>query len=197
MRHLKKLNLSQTDISTDKMHTIIQCCPELNDLNVGQCFDAPGDIIQALTENSNALQHLTTLNLDLTRISTDQMHTIIQCCPELNDLSIRCCSNAPAGMIQALQANSNALQHLKILDLNSTFTLNDQMHIIVEHCSQLKQLNVRNCYYAPVGIIQALKANPNALQNLKTLILEKANSSVSVEQTDFIQKSLPHLQIDW
>ncbi len=197
LQNLKTLNLNDSDISTDKMYTIIQHCPLLQDLKIELCIDAQDGIIQALTENPNALQNLKTIFLKNSVISNEnQMHTIIQCCPKLNHLRLR--HYSPAAIFQALENNPNALKQLKILDLNNIIILDYQtMYIIAQHCSQLEELNVIDCFNAPKIIIQVLQRNPNALKQLKRLNLEKTKPSVSVEQIDFIQKSLPHVQIDW
>ncbi len=193
LQNLKTLNLSYTNISTDNMHTIIQHCPQLEELNASSCHQTPEGIIQALQENPHALQNLKTLNLSYTNISTDNMHTIIQHCPLLEELGLASCSQTPEGIIQALQTNQDVLRNLITLNLSYTNISTDNMHTIIQHCPLLEELDLTRCSKAPESIIQALQENPHALSNLKKLDL--CSILISAQQINFISQSIPHIQI--
>ncbi len=67
------------------------------------------------------LLNLKKLNLSYTDISADNMQTIIQDSPNLEGLDVVCCFTAAENIIQALQENPLALQHLKMLYLSRPY----------------------------------------------------------------------------
>ena len=133
---LKKLDLSLTNISADQLQPIIQRSPLLEELNVLDCCKAPTGIIRTLKNNKLALQHLKKLNLSNTDISNDHLQTIIQHCPDLEELNVCSCNDAPAGIIQALTVNPHALQHLKKLNLSCTHSSVNDIRTIIQHQSR-------------------------------------------------------------
>ena len=189
---LKRLILSFTDILANTIATIIQYCQQLEELNVGFCEQAPAGIIQALEINPAALQHLKKLVLDHTYISAKQMYFIIKNCPHLKELTVTHCLRAPEGIIEALEENSFALQHLKKLDLSRTYTPAKQIYAIITNCPQLEELNVTYCEQASTVIATALKANQNILPNLKKLIFGGTN--IPTEQIHTILQGYPQLE---
>ena len=204
LQHLKKLDLDYTNISTGQMYTIIQCCSQLQELNVRGCDNAPAGIIQALTENPNALQHLTTLNLNDIAADSDiifsagQMYSIVQNCPHLEKLNVSGCDNAPAGIIQALTENPNALQHLTTLNLSWAYISDIDMNTIIQYYSQLQELDISYCYQAndisPNGVTHALTANSSvALRHLKKLNLN-GHGRLSANQIHTIILHYPQLE---
>ncbi len=195
LQNLKTLNLRYVNISAKQICTIIKNCPRLKELNVSYCEQAYTGIATARTVNKNVLHNLKSLIFGGTNIPAEQMYTIIQGYPQLEELGICGCRDALAGIIHALTVNPDALPNLKKLDLKETNPSIGQMHTIIQHCQQLEELNISYCMKAPRAIIQALTVNPNALQHLKKLDLQGANPSA--EQIDFIRQSIPHVQIIW
>ena len=183
LMHLRKLNLHLCDSSESQIVTIIQCLPQLEDLNVSYNQNAPAAIVQALAANQAALENIKVLNLWSTYLTREQMAIIMRRCPHLEDLDIACCEEAPLGIIDALSGDSEnppAALVLLRLDLRETAITAEEMAQLIELYPNFEYLNLGECSEALVGIDELLQEHPDALARIKELEIVHTFPSATV-----------------
>jgi MoxR-like ATPase len=204
LSRLKKLNLRVSSITSDSLSTLLNCCPNLEMLNLNGCENIQTNLCLA----DLCLTKLKELDLGKSSITSDSLSTLLNCCPNLEMLDLNGCKNIQTNLCLA----DLCLTKLKELNLESSSMTSDSLTKLLICCPNLEILTIdgkKEIYLTDKIILNHLKELMcrsmtsdslgellNCCPNLKLLTLNSCRYVNPIELRYLTNLILLHSQIN-
>jgi hypothetical protein len=197
--HLEEVNFSMQGYLTDSLvDKLMRKCPELSVLALNNAILSFSTLIALLgqcgkmrtlsLDNSELFENtsttvfksaLTELCFNTVTVDDADILFILQCCPALQTLALTM-RTATAHVFMNIGPLCRHLQRLDISDNAESSVNNAVLHILSEHCTQLRMLNVTGTQRVPDGGICAVVRACPLLQELHLPVCSTDLTDVSL-----------------
>lgn len=183
--NLKKLYLENTGATSKQVAAALAVFPNLQELNLWSCVNAAAAFDSL---ESNSLPHLTTLSLDGTEATSQQVSAILGTCTNLKSLEL---ANCPGAAKVFIDQKPESLPKLLTLKLFGSEATSEQVSAILAACTNLEELILDDCD----GSSDAFNGlEPGSLPHLKKLELDCSGTPATPEQITTILAACTGLQ---
>ncbi len=178
---LKEIYFCSSNVKLHQVYQILKNSPQLTSLSLSSCENLHESLDHI--QETFVLANLVSLDLSYTMITDDQLHWLLQHCPNLTSLDLSGCKNITGSFALSLRFDK-----LSALNMGSAKQLtNTNLSTILQNCPHLKKLKIQQCEQLTDDFFSSSKKHESLEQ------LDIKFNKFSNINTDQIKKCFPNL----